>query len=38
MTLTNPRVKTIKRLFAVSGDCCYFPGCKNILVDKEIFP
>ena len=35
MTLASPRQKTIKRLFAVSGNQCYFPNCKNPLVDKE---
>ncbi len=34
MTLQNPRIKTVKRLFAVSGNCCCFPKCKNTLVDK----
>ncbi len=35
MTLTYPRQKTIKRLFAVSGNQCYFPKCNTPLVDKE---
>lgn len=35
MPLQNPRSKTIKRLYAVSGNRCYFPECKNTLVDKE---
>jgi hypothetical protein len=35
MKLTNPRLKTIKRLFAVSGNCCYFPNCNTPLVDEE---
>ncbi len=34
MSLTNPRIKTIKRLFAVSGNCCYFPNCNIPLVDE----
>ena len=34
MTLSSPREKTKKRLFAVSGNQCYFPNCKNLLVDK----
>jgi len=35
MTLTYPRQKTIKRLFAVSGNQCYFPNCNNPLVDDK---
>lgn len=35
MTLTAPRDKTKKRLFAVSGNKCYFPNCNTPLVDKE---
>ena len=35
MDLANPRLKTIKRLFAVSGNCCYFPNCNTPLVDEE---
>lgn len=35
MTLIYPRRKTIKRLFAVSGNKCYFPKCKTLLVDEE---
>lgn len=35
MTLTCPRQKTIKRLFAVSGNQCYFSNCNIPLVDKE---
>ena len=34
MTLTYPRTKTIKRLFAVSGNRCCFPKCEHTLVDK----
>jgi len=34
MTLSSPRQKTIKRLFAVSGNQCYLPNCTNPLVDK----
>lgn len=33
--LSKPRVKTIKRLFAVSGNQCAFPGCKVSLVDSS---
>lgn len=35
MTLTTPRDKTKKRLFAVSGNKCYFPNCNIPLVDLE---
>ena len=35
MTLTAPRDKTKKRLFAVSGNKCYFPNCNIALVDLE---
>lgn len=35
MTLTAPRDKTKKRLFAVSGNKCYFPNCNTPLVDLE---
>jgi len=35
MTLKSIRQKTIKRLFAVSGNQCYFPNCKTPLVDEE---
>ncbi len=36
MTLNSPRQKTLKRLFAVSGNKCYFPNCNTPLVDKGI--
>lgn len=36
MTLNSPRQKTKKRLFAVSGNKCYFPNCNTPLVDKGI--
>lgn len=36
MTLNSPRQKTIKRIFAVSGNKCYFPNCNTPLVDKGI--
>lgn len=32
-TLTQPRLKTVKRLFAVSNNCCAFRGCDRRLVD-----
>ena len=35
MTLSSPRQKTVKRLFAVSGNLCYFPNCGTPLVDEE---
>ena len=35
MSLKSPRQKTIKRLFAVSGNYCSFPKCSTSLVDKE---
>ena len=35
MTLTAPRDKTKKRLFAVSGNKCYFLNCNIALVDLE---
>lgn len=35
MTLTVPRDKTKKKLFAVSGNKCYFPNCYTPLVDLE---
>ena len=36
MTPSSPRQKTIKRIFAVSGNKCYFPNCNTPLVDKGI--
>ncbi len=33
--LTKPRSSTIKRLFALSGNRCAFPGCTAPLVDEE---
>lgn len=33
--LTGPRLKTIKRLFAVSGNKCAFSNCNNTLVSEE---
>jgi hypothetical protein len=33
--VSYPSVATIKRLFAVSGNECAFPGCANPLVDAE---
>ena len=35
MTLTAPRDKAKKRLFAVSGNKCYFPKCNIPLVDLK---
>lgn len=35
MTLKSPRQKAIKRLFALSGNCCSFPKCNISLVDEE---
>lgn len=35
MTLTAPRDKAKKRLFAVSGNKCNFPNCNTPLVDLE---
>lgn len=35
MNLSAPRLKTIKRLFAVSGNQCYFPNCSTPLIDKS---
>lgn len=35
MTLNQPRQKTIKRLFALSGNRCYFSTCNNPLVDES---
>jgi hypothetical protein len=32
--MTGPTSATVKRLFAVSGNCCAFPKCNNTLVDK----
>lgn len=32
---SGPSAKTIKRLFAVSGNVCAFPGCKVALVDNN---
>ena len=32
--MTSPSLKTIKRLFAVSGNRCAFPGCKIPLIDN----
>lgn len=33
--MSEPGLTTIKRLFAVGGDCCAFPGCMIPLVDGE---
>jgi hypothetical protein len=33
--IKGPEVKTIKRLFAVSGNQCAFTGCKTTLVDPS---
>ena len=33
--MTTPRMSTIKRLFAVSGNQCAFPGCPQSLVDTN---
>ncbi|MHA1437840.1 MAG: hypothetical protein ACTSPD_09685 [Promethearchaeota archaeon] len=35
MTLTAPKDKTKKRLFAFSGNKCYFPNCNTPLVDLK---
>lgn len=32
--MTSPSLKTIKRLFAVSGNCCAFPKCQISLTDN----
>jgi len=32
--MKGPTSATVKRLFAVSGNCCAFPKCKNTLVDQ----
>lgn len=34
-TLSGPRVKTIKRLFAVCRNSCAFPGCVTPIVDAD---
>lgn len=33
--MAQPSVPTVKRLFAVSGNRCAFPGCPLPLIDKE---
>src|SRR5262245_5695307 len=33
--LSGPSVTTIKRLFALSGNRCAFPGCTNPLFDQD---
>lgn len=38
LTMTGPRSPsrpTVKRLFAVSGNCCAFPNCRTSLVDPN---
>ncbi len=35
MTLSTPHLKTLKRLFAMSGNRCNFPKCNISIVDKE---
>ena len=36
MSPASPRTKTIKRLFALSGNQCAFADCQNLLVDTGI--
>ena len=31
--MSGPTIATVKRLFAVSENCCAFPGCDAPLVD-----
>ncbi len=33
--MSTPKIKTIKRLFALSGNLCAFPNCKHKLIDKN---
>jgi hypothetical protein len=33
--MTEPSLATVKRLFAVSGNLCAFPKCKNSLTDSQ---
>jgi hypothetical protein len=35
-TQTGPNRKTIKRLFALSGNRCAFPGCTDVLVEGDV--
>lgn len=32
--MKGPTAATVKRLFAMSGNCCAFPKCRNTLVDE----
>jgi len=31
----QPSDKTLKKLFALSGNRCAFPGCKEFIVDED---
>lgn len=31
----KPSEQTIKKLFALSGNCCAFPGCEQKIIDRE---
>lgn len=33
--MAAPSIKTVKRLFAVSGNRCAFPGCQNPIVEES---
>lgn len=33
--MTNPKIKTIKKLFGLSGNKCYFPKCNADLIDRN---
>jgi hypothetical protein len=33
--MTNPKIKTVKQLFGLSGNKCYFPKCNVDLIDKN---
>jgi hypothetical protein len=35
LMMKSPRVKTLKRLFSLSGNKCAFPGCATPLADME---
>ncbi len=35
MTRTAPKLDTLRKLFALSGNQCAFPGCKSFLVSKK---
>lgn len=35
MARKAPRISTLRRLFALSGNECAFPECKNVLINTK---